>query len=50
MNFVNSLLKFDENELDTICSGEECYLSPLNTKKKSEAEKLLRYERNHQTR
>ena len=47
MNLTSSILNFDENEIDTICSGNECYLSSLNTKKKSEAEKILRFERNY---
>ncbi|MHA2289525.1 MAG: hypothetical protein ACXABG_12135 [Promethearchaeota archaeon] len=47
MSLAKSVLKFDENELETICSGEECYLRSLKTWKKSEAENYLKYERNH---
>ena len=45
MNITNSLLNFDENELETICNSDECYLSSLTTGKKSETENYLNYER-----
>jgi hypothetical protein len=47
MSLAESILNFDENELETICSSKECYLSSLKTRKKSEAENFLKYERNH---
>jgi hypothetical protein len=47
MSLAKSVFKFDENELETICSGEECYLSSLKTRKKSEAEYYLNYEINN---
>ena len=47
MSLAYSIMNFDENELETICSSEECYLSSLKTRKKSEAERYLKYERSH---
>lgn len=47
MNITNSLLNFDENELETICNSDECYLSSLSTRKKSETENYLNYDRFH---
>ncbi len=47
MSLAYSIMNFDENELETICKGEECYLNSLKTRKKSEAERYLKYERNH---
>ena len=47
MSLAKSIFNFDENELEIICSSEECYLSLMKTRKQSEAENFLKYEINH---